>query len=107
MQETAVAQVLVRKTSRRFFRRGKEQRRVLSGCQASAILEALAKMTDGERLMMAILSLKTDETKCRHLVINVSLNSYLMLPARSGEQYPFVLSLFGKHSTYRLNFYHC
>lgn len=61
MQEAAVAQVLVRKTSRRFFRRGKEQRRVVSGCQASAVLEALAKMTGGERLVMAILILKTDE----------------------------------------------
>lgn len=41
-------------------RRGKEQRRVVSGCQASAVLEALAKMIGGEQLMMAILSLKTD-----------------------------------------------
>lgn len=60
MQETAVAQVLVRKTSRRFFRRGKEQRgavRLSRKCNPGA----LAKMTDGERLMMAILSLKTDE----------------------------------------------
>lgn len=54
--------VLVRKTSRRFFRRGKEQRRVVSSCQASAILEALARMIGGEGLMMAILSLKTDES---------------------------------------------
>lgn len=36
--------------------------RVVSSYQASAILEALAKMIGGERLMMAILTLKADES---------------------------------------------